>query len=126
MTLLLHQANMVGCSAISHSWINLISLVILSFAMFTITIESLSTARNYNTEQWSKARKAVVKKAIATGRVQYVVGDDSGLSDTVRPYYYQLIDNRLVCDINTRNLLPWAVCKTDTSHVMKANYKIRI
>ncbi len=130
MTLQLHQPNMVGCSAVSQSWINILFLVILcaiSFPMLPInpiTFASLSTARNYNTAQWSDATKPIVREAILAGRVQYARGDDNSLSKRITPHFDQLLDQRLDCALNPKGLLGWVVCRHNDAHLLKATPKL--
>eukprot|EP01084_Bolivina_argentea_P289906 497897_1 len=102
-----------------------IPLVVIIMALAAITIDSLSTNENYKTNDWKSTSKNVVKEAFNKGRIQKASSAESMLPISVNEYFDQLKDARLEDEkANPDQLLPFAMCKSNSNHILKLAYKI--
>eukprot|EP01084_Bolivina_argentea_P289907 497899_1 len=91
--------------------------IIIIMALAAITIDSLSTNENYKTNDWKSTSKNVVKEAFKTGRIQKPI--------SFNEHFDQLKDDRLGDEkTNPDQILPWAMCGSNSDHILKLSYKI--
>ncbi len=76
-------------------------------------------------QDWKSTSKNVVKEAFKTGRIQKASSPESMLPVSVNEHFDQLKDDRIEDEkTNPDQILPWAMCRSNSDHILKLSYKI--